>query len=183
MLRRLAFYTKGEFTEIAYKDDCNPVSFVEYAYAMKTTQPTVPRIFQEAMKISDVDLWREAAEKEIKSLQDLNVYKLVPRSTVPPGQKVIGTNWVFKVKAKQVYKARLVVQGWNQVPEQDCGSTFAQVCRLQSVQMVLAIAAEMDCEVRQLDVKTAFLYAHIEKEVLWLNHQASRRTTMKRVCW
>ena len=31
--------------------------------------------------------------------------------------------------------------------------------------MVLAIAAEMDWEVRQLDVKTAFLYADIEDEV------------------
>ena len=115
--------------------------------------------------MSDADLWREAAEKEIKSLQDLNVYKLVPRSTVPPGQKVIGTKWVFKVKANQTYKARLVAQGWNQVPGQDCGSTFAPVCRLQSVRMVLAIAAEMDWEVRQLDVKTAFLYADIEEEV------------------
>ena len=34
-----------------------------------------------------------------------------------------------------------------------------------SVRMVLAIAAEMDWEVRQLDVKTAFLYADIEEEV------------------
>ena len=31
--------------------------------------------------------------------------------------------------------------------------------------MVLAIAAEMDWEVRQLDVKTAFLYADIEEDV------------------
>ena len=31
--------------------------------------------------------------------------------------------------------------------------------------MVLAIAAEMDSELRQLDVKTAFLYADIEEEV------------------
>ena len=70
-----------------------PVSFVEYAYAVKTTQPNV-RNFQDAMKMSDADLWREAAEKEMKSLQDFNVYKLVPRSTVPPGQTVIGTKWV-----------------------------------------------------------------------------------------
>ena len=87
-LRRLAFYTKGGFTDIAHKDDCNPVSFVECAYAVKTTQPNVQRSFQEAMKMSDADLWREAAEK-IKSPQDLNVYKLVPRSTVLPSQNVI----------------------------------------------------------------------------------------------
>ena len=33
------------------------------------------------------------------------------------------------------------------------------------VRMVLAIAAEMDREVRQLDVTTAFLYADIEEDV------------------
>ena len=55
MLRRLVFYTKGEFTDIAHKDDCNPASFVEYAYAAKTTQPNVPINVQEAMKMSDAD--------------------------------------------------------------------------------------------------------------------------------
>ena len=69
------------------------------------------------------------------------------------------------MKANQTCKARLVAQGWNQVPGQDCGSTFAPVCRLQSVRMVLAIASEMDWEARQLGVKTAFLYANIEEEV------------------
>ena len=59
----------------------------------------------------------------------------------------------------------MVAQGWNQVPGQDWGSTFAQVCGLQSIRMVLAIAAEMDWEVRQLDVKTAFLCADIEEDV------------------
>ena len=111
--------------------------------------------------MSEADPWREAADNEIKSLQDLNVYKLVPQSTVPTGQKVIGTEWGFKVKANHTHKARLVAQGSNQVPGQDCGSTF----RLQSVRMVHAIAAEMDWEVRQLDAKTAFLYADIEEEV------------------
>ena len=61
--------------------------------------------------MSDADLWREAAEMEIKSLQDINVYKLVLWSTVPPGQKVIGTKWVSNVKANQTYKARLVAKG------------------------------------------------------------------------
>ena len=59
----------------------------------------------------------------------------------------------------------MVAQRSNQVPGQDCGSTFAPVCRLQSVQMVLAIAAEINWEARQLDVKTDFLFADIEEEV------------------
>ena len=71
----------------------------------------------------------------------------------------------FKIKADNSHKARLVVSGWGQVPGKDCGNTYAPVCRLQSVRMVLAIAAEMDWEVVQLDVNTAFLYAFLEEDV------------------
>ena len=44
--------------------------------------------------------------------------------------------------------------------------------------MVLAIAAELNLEVRQLDVKTAFLYADIEEEV-YVNAAPGFETTNK----
>ena len=125
----------------------------------------MPGTFQEAVKLPDAELRRAAAKKEMDSLEDLQVYKRVPRSTVPPGTRVYESRWVFKVKADNTHKARLVVGGWGQVPGKDCGNTYAPVCRLQSVRMVLAIVAEMDSEVVQLDVKTAVLYADIEEEV------------------
>ncbi|CAB1096530.1 unnamed protein product [Ectocarpus sp. CCAP 1310/34] len=86
----------------------------------------VPGTFEEAMELAEADLWKQAAETEIKSLQEL--------------------------KRDCTYKARLVALGWNQVPEKDCGGTFAPVCRLQSVRMVFAIAAEMDWE-KTIDLK------------------------------
>ncbi|CAB1108749.1 unnamed protein product [Ectocarpus sp. CCAP 1310/34] len=60
---------------------------------------------------------------------------------------------------------------WNQVPGRDWGGTFAPVCRLQSIRMLLAIAAEKDLDVIQLDVKTAFLYADIEEDGELTNSQ------------
>ena len=93
-------------------------------------------------------------------LEELGVLTLVPRKTVPTGARIYKPQWVFfKIKADNSHKARLVVSGWGQVPGKDCGKTYAPVCRLQSVRMVLAIAAEMDWEVVQLDVNTAFLYS------------------------
>ena len=115
------------------------------------------------MKLPDAELWRAAAKKEMDSLEDLQAYKLVPHSAVPPGTRAYKSRWVFEVKADNTHKARLVVGGLGQVPEKYCGNTYAPVCRLQSVRMVLAIAAEMDWEVVQLDVKSAFLYAEIEE--------------------
>ena len=47
--------------------------------------------------------------------------------------------------------------------------------------MVVAIDAEMDCAVRQLDVTTAFLYANIGEEVFVAEPPGFE--TMKKVCW
>ena len=125
----------------------------------------MPGRFQEAVKLPGAELRRAAAKKEMDSLEDLQVYKLIPRSTVHPGTRVYKSRWVLKVKADNIHKARLVVGGWGQVPGKGYGITYAPVCRLQSVRMVLAIAAEMDWVVVKLDVKTAFLYADVEEEV------------------
>ena len=62
------------------------------------------------MKFADADISRVAAENEIKSLEDLNVYSQVPLSIIPPAKEVISTKWVFKIKPNNAYKARLVVQ-------------------------------------------------------------------------
>ena len=79
-----------------YKRQDDPVSFVEYAYSVKITQPNVPETFQKAMKLLDSELWRAAAKKEMDSLEDLQVYKLVPRCTVPPGTRVYISRWYSK---------------------------------------------------------------------------------------
>ena len=64
------------------------------------------------MELADADLWRLAAENEIESLQDLNVYSLVPRCTVPRGKNVISTKWVFKIKPiKRTRRAWLLKAG------------------------------------------------------------------------
>ena len=171
-LRKLAFFAKGEFSDVGHRDGMH--RFAEFAYASSNTQlhshspqgtVTDPESYQQAMKLPEAERWKEAAQKEIKSLQDLKVYTLVPISNVPQGQNAIGSKRVFKVKTDNTYKARLVAQGWNQVYGRDCGGTYAPVCRLQSIRMVLAIAAELNLEVGQLDVKTAFLYADIKEEV------------------
>ena len=84
------------------------------------------------------------------SLKNINVYTLLPATSVPAGHKIIGSRWVYKVKADNSHKGRVVVLGWGQLPGIDCGSTFAPVYRLQSIRMVLSIAAEYNLECWQL---------------------------------
>ena len=58
------------------------------------------------------------------------MYELVPITSVPNVRNVVGTRCVYKIKADGVYKGRLVVLGWSQVPGIDCGGTLTPVCRL-----------------------------------------------------
>ena len=51
------------------------------------------------------------------------------------------------------------------MPGIDCGITFAAVCRLQSIRMVLAIAAEYNLECWQLDYNTAVYNTDVTDEI------------------
>ena len=62
-------------------------------------------------------LWKEAADSEFKSLVENDVWKF---KKLPEGRKAIGCKWILKRKLNpdgtvERYKARLVVQGYNQV--------------------------------------------------------------------
>ncbi|GJU05877.1 putative ribonuclease H-like domain-containing protein [Tanacetum coccineum] len=62
-------------------------------------------------------------------------------------------------------KARLVVQGYTQEEGIDYDKVFAPVVRIEAIKLFLAYASFKDFVVYQMDVKSAFLYDKIEKEV------------------
>ena len=152
----------------------NASLFAEYAYVSTASagkhsaggeKLKVSNTFKKAMSFPQAARRKAAAGKEIASLKKHGVYELVPASSVPAGQKVVGSCWINKIKADDLFKRRLVVLGWAQVHGIDCGGTFTRL-KLQSTCMMLAIAAELDNEVLMLDVQTAFFNADVEEEVL-----------------
>ena len=54
---------------------------------------------------------------------------------------------------------------FNIVPCLEGGSTFARVCRLQSVRIFVAITVKYDWDMDHMDVSTAFLYADIHEKL------------------
>ncbi|GJV74827.1 putative ribonuclease H-like domain-containing protein [Tanacetum coccineum] len=62
-------------------------------------------------------------------------------------------------------KARLVAQGYTQEEGIDYDEVFAPVSRIEAIRLFLAYALFKDFVVYQMDVKSAFLYGKIEKEV------------------
>ena len=63
------------------------------------------------------------------------------------------------------YKARLVAKGLNQDESTNYDETFSLVVKLTIVQLVLALAAHFNWNLRQLDVKNAFLHGVLQNEV------------------
>ena len=171
-LRRLGLYTRAFLPDVVHQTN-KAESVVEYAcattkvqrYSVGEKMEVIPNAFKEAMTLPAEEHWKAASDKEVASLKKNDLYTLVPASAVPAGHKIIGSRWVYKVKVDKSCRGRVVVLGWGQVPGVDCGGTFAPVCRLQSIRMVLAIAAEFDFECWQLDYNTAFLNAKVEEDV------------------
>jgi hypothetical protein len=88
----------------------------------------------------------------------------------PKGINLISTKWVFKVKMLpngqiDKYKARLCVRGFTQEYGVDYFETFAPVIRMESLRILLALAAAQDWEIHQMDVVSAYLLGELEEEV------------------
>jgi Reverse transcriptase (RNA-dependent DNA polymerase) len=63
------------------------------------------------------------------------------------------------------YKARLVTKGFSQIHGIDYDETFTPVARLNSLQLLLNLAAIFNWEVHQLDIKTAYLHGDLDEEI------------------
>lgn len=111
--------------------------------------------------------WKDAMKREMDAVEKNGTWQL---TKLPPGHKVIGLKWIFKIKkdiTEEVlkYKARIVAKGYVQQQGLDFEEIFAPVTRLETVRMILALAANKGWEVHHLDVKTAFLNGEIQEEV------------------
>jgi hypothetical protein len=126
-----------------------------------------PKNLQEALSSLDADLWQEAINDEMYSLESNRTWHLVE---LPPGCKPIGCKWILKKKLKpdgtiDKYKARLVAKGFRQRENIDFFDTFSPVTRITSIRVLISIAAIFNLVVHQMDVKTAFLNGDLEEEI------------------
>jgi hypothetical protein len=115
----------------------------------------------------DAAEWELACDNEKRAFEHLGVYEVVPR---PHDRKVVGSKWVFRIKrgpdgSIQKYKARVVAQGFTQIEGIDYDETFAPVAKLASLRAILAIAAERNLELHQMDVKSAYLNGSLSNEL------------------
>ena len=122
---------------------------------------------QSVYEAQEDENWVQAMNEELDQIEKNNTWELVDR---PKDKNVIGSKWVFRNKMNEEgqilrNKARLVCKGYSQVEGVDFDETFAPVARLETVRMFLAVAAQLNYKIFQMDVKSAFLNGELEEEV------------------
>lgn len=63
------------------------------------------------------------------------------------------------------HKARLVAKGYVQCHDIDYDKVFASMARMETICLLLALAAHEVWEVHHMDVKSVFQYGDLQEEV------------------
>lgn len=125
---------------------------------------SIPKTVSEAL---DDENWKNAMRVEMEALEKNKTWDLVK---LPKGKKPVGCRWVFTVKYKsdgslERYKARLVAKGYTQTYGIDYLETFAPVAKMNTVRILLSLAANQGWKLQQFDIKNAFLHGDLEEEI------------------
>ncbi|BCR87868.1 uncharacterized protein ACHE_40432S [Aspergillus chevalieri] len=109
--------------------------------------------------------WKEAIHKELSTLISFGTWELIPRKEAEG--TISSTRWVFDVKLGpdgriDRFKARLVARG-NEQSDDDFNETFAPVFRIDSLRILLAIAAQLGLLAHVLDANNAFAGSDLDK--------------------
>ena len=116
---------------------------------------------------NQTEIWRKAMKEEFDSIQENQTWEL---TDLPPNKNSIGVKWVYKTKMNPYgsvnkHKARLVAKGYKQKEGEDFTEIFAPVSRLETVRLLISLAAQKKWKLFQMDVKSAFLNGVLKEEI------------------
>ncbi|TFY76154.1 hypothetical protein EWM64_g7858 [Hericium alpestre] len=111
--------------------------------------------------------WEAAIQDELGQMEKMKTWELTEK---PSEANLVRSKWVFKIKrdasgAISKYKARLMAQGFSQIPGINFTKTFAPVAKLLSLHIIAALAMHFNWELHQMDVKNAYLNGDLEEEI------------------
>ncbi|KAH9696165.1 retrovirus-related pol polyprotein from transposon RE1 [Citrus sinensis] len=152
------------------------------SYALTINQLSTISIPSSVQDALEDPKWTKAMNEEMEALQKNATWELV---SLPKGRKTIGCRWVFTVKLRadgsiDRYKARLVAKGYTQRYGIDYQDTFAPVAKINTIRIIISIAANRDWPLKQFDVKNAFLNGDLEEEVYMELPPGVKHSSMRR---
>lgn len=147
--------------------DYSQIAFALMTYEILNVEEE-PQCYHDAKRDKDWEKWNGVMGEEMSSLLKNGTWILVNK---PEDKKVIGCRWLYKLKPgipgveAQRYKARLVARGFTQREGIDYQEIFAPVVKHVSIRILMFVVVNLDLELEQMDVKTAFLHGDLEEEL------------------
>ena len=83
--------------------------------------------------------WREAIKKEFDNIEKNIAWRVIKKTDTPENRRLLGAKWVFKVKKTRIFKARLVTQGFSQIPGVDHQDSFSPVIYNTTFRIILVM--------------------------------------------
>ena len=144
-----------------------PDRYGDWAYICPGSDSSTQRSVNEALNSPESNYWKEAMKTVMNSIYDNNVWKL---AKLPDGVNPVSCKWNFKRKINpdgslNVFKARLVAQGYSQTLGINYGDTYSPVIRFETIRTVLSLTVQNDFEVHNMDVSTAFLNGNLTDNI------------------
>jgi hypothetical protein len=98
-------------------------------------------------------------------LMENDTWDLIP---LPKGRKLVICKWVYRTKrasdgSVERHKAQLVAKVFSQIEGIDYNETFSPIDKMNSIRLVLSLAASHKCEVHQMDVKSTLLHINLQE--------------------
>ena len=146
-------------------DECeNPL-------ALKAVADPDTMYWHQAMREPDREQFQKAMEKEVNDQLKNGNFTIVPRSSIPPNQRVFPAVWQMRrkrdIKTQEIkkYKARLNLDGSRMRYGEDYEETYAPVTSWRSIRLILTMVALHRWKTLQLDYVLAFPQAPVEREL------------------
>ena len=135
----------------------------------------IPTNYKQAINSQNKEEWLIAMRDEYNSMMENHVWTLVH---LPQGKKVISTRWVFAKKLNENggvvrYKARFVARGFSQIAGEDYDKTFAPVVKIESLRLLLCLAAFKNLLHVRLTSQLLFFMELLKRNVSFLNQKVS----------
>ena len=156
---------------------------ITFSALLSECLPIDPVTPAEAYKSKNEAEWKMAEKEELKSLYDNETFELVPRSDIVGGANIVKCKFVYKTKLKSDgsidrFKARLCAKGFTQKEGIDYEETYAPTAKAKSIRTTIAVAAQRNMHILQLDVTAAFLYPKL-RQTIYMEQPPNRRENGK----
>lgn len=149
---------RHDYRELNRRDFAKAAKFISHNIV-------TPIIYEKAISDPQSSQWQQVMKAEYDDQMKRGTFEI---TALPYDIRAIGGKWVYKLKENSDgsiarYKARWVAQKYRQIEDRDFDETYVLVVRSDTSRILLFIASSLNWNIRQFDIKMAFLYDNMDR--------------------